>query len=70
LIFRADPNFVTPYSTQANFGVERLLSEDITVRADYLFTRGIHLPRTRNVNLLPPVALTAVNAVFSIIRMF
>jgi len=61
-IFRADPNFVTPYSTQANAGAERLLTKDITLRADYLFTRGVHLPRTRNVNLLPPVVLTTSNA--------
>src|SRR5712691_8390114 len=32
-IFRADPKFVTPYSLQANAGVERLLSKDVTVRA-------------------------------------
>lgn len=61
-IFRADPQFVTPYSEQANVGVEHLLSQDITVRADYLFTRGFHLPRTRNINLLPPVTLTSGNA--------
>jgi hypothetical protein len=53
-IFRADPGFSTPYSMQANGGVERLISKDVTVRADYLFTRGIHLLRTRNANLLPP----------------
>jgi hypothetical protein len=61
-IFRADPRFVTPYSAQANIGVERLLTPDVTVRADYLFTRGVHLPRTRNINLLPPVVLTQANA--------
>jgi hypothetical protein len=61
-VFRADPRFVTPYSAQANIGVERLLSSDVTLRADYLFTRGTHLPRTRNINLLPPVVLTSTNA--------
>src|SRR6266446_5024055 len=61
-IFRADPRFVTPYSGQVDAGVERLLSRDITLRADYLFTRGIHLPRIRNINLLAPVVLTAANA--------
>ncbi len=61
-IFRADPKFVTPYSRQVNVGVERLLSQDLTLRADYLFTRGLHLPRTRNINLLSPVMLTAANA--------
>src|SRR5262252_8875201 len=61
-VFRADPNFVTPYSAQANVGVERLLAPNLTARAEYLFTRGVHLPRTRNVNLLPPVKLTPPNA--------
>jgi hypothetical protein len=61
-VFRADPNFVTPYSAQSNVSVERLLAPDLTVRAEYLFTRGIHLPRTRNINLPPPVTLTPANA--------
>jgi hypothetical protein len=61
-IYRADPNFKTPYSIQAFAGVERLLTAETTVRAEFLFTRGIHLPRTRNVNLLPPVALTTTSA--------
>ena len=61
-VFRPDPNFVTPYSVQTNIGVERLLSSDVTVRADYLYTRGVHLPRTRSINLPPPVLLTAANA--------
>jgi outer membrane receptor protein involved in Fe transport len=61
-IFRADPGFLTPYSAQINAGVERLLSQDITIRADYLFTRGVHLPRTRNINLLAPMVLTSANA--------
>src|SRR5204863_4282563 len=55
-IFRADPAFVTPYSAQANASVERLISKDVTARADYLFTRGIHLLRTRNINLVPPLS--------------
>ena len=46
-IFRANPNFVTPYSLQANGGVERLVTKDITIRADYLFTRGLHLPNSQ-----------------------
>lgn len=61
-IFRADPKFDTPYSAQANLGVEHLLSKNTTFRVDFLFTRGIHLPRTRNINLLPPVTLTTFNA--------
>jgi len=61
-VFRADSDFVTPYSAQSSVSVERLLAPDLTMRAEYLFTRGIHLPRARNINLLPPVKLTAANA--------
>ena len=61
-MFRADPLFITPYSLQANAGVERLLTKNITLSIDYLFTRGVHLLRTRNINLLPPVLLTTANA--------
>lgn len=32
------------------------------MHADYLFVRGAKLPRTLNVNLLPPVVLTLLNA--------
>ena len=48
----------TPYSQQASAGAEYLLAKNLTVRADYLFVRGVKLPRTLNVNLLPPVVLT------------
>jgi hypothetical protein len=50
-IFRSDPAYSTPYSIQGNGGVERLISKDVTFRADYLWTRGRHLLRTRNANL-------------------
>jgi Carboxypeptidase regulatory-like domain/TonB dependent receptor/TonB-dependent Receptor Plug Domain len=61
-IFRSDPRMATPYSQQASAGVEYLLAKNLSLRADYLFVRGMHLPRTRNVNLLPPVVLTTANA--------
>jgi hypothetical protein len=61
-IFQADPHLATPYSQQASMGAEYLLAKNLTVRADYLFARGIKLPRTVNVNLLPPVVLTSANA--------
>jgi TonB dependent receptor len=61
-VFRPDPRMATPYSQQASTGGEYLLAKDLTLRADYLFVRGIKLPRTLNVNLLPPVVLTLANA--------
>ena len=61
-IFRADPRMATPYSRQASAGVEYLLGANLTLSANYLFVRGLDLPRTVNVNLAPPVTLTAGNA--------
>lgn len=52
-IFRPDPALATPYSQHFNAGAERLLGHDTTVGANYLLVRGVKLPRTRNVNLLP-----------------
>lgn len=61
-LFRPDPRMATPYSQQASAGGEYLLAKNLTVRADYLFVHGIKLPRTLNVNLLPPAPLTPANA--------
>ncbi len=62
-IFRPDPRIATPYSQQASAGTEYLLANNLTLHADYLFVCGVKLPRTLNVNLLPPVILTLANAV-------
>jgi carboxypeptidase family protein/TonB-dependent receptor-like protein len=61
-MFRSDPGLATPYSEQASAGAEYLLAKNLTLRTDYLFVRGVKLPRTRNVNLLRPVVLTLANA--------
>jgi len=61
-IFRPDPGMVTPYSQQASAGAEYLIAKNLTLRTDYLFVRGVKLPRTLNANLLPPVVLTLGNA--------
>lgn len=61
-IFQADPHLATPFSQQASVGAEYLLAKNLTVRADYLYVRGVKLPRTVNVNVLPPVVLTLANA--------
>jgi hypothetical protein len=61
-VFRPDPRMATPYSQQASAGAEYQLARNLTLRADYLFVRGVKLPRTLNVNLLPPVVLTLASA--------
>jgi len=60
-IYRPDPHMATPYSQQASAGAEYLAAKNLTLRADYLFVRAVKLPRTLNVNLLPPVILTPAN---------
>jgi outer membrane receptor protein involved in Fe transport len=61
-IFTADPDLQTSRSEIASAGVERLISNNLTASATFLFARGLRLSRTRNVNLLPPVLLTPDNA--------
>lgn len=61
-IFRSDIGLSTPYSEQVNASIEHLLAKNLTASATYLFVRGVKLPRTFNVNLLPPVILTPTNA--------
>ncbi len=50
-IYRPDPNLATPYSMRASAGVERYIGGDTTISLDYLLSRGVKLPRTRNINL-------------------
>jgi len=61
-IFRPDSRMATPYSQQASVGAEHELAKYLSVRADFLFVRGVNLSRTLNINLLQPVILTAANA--------
>jgi hypothetical protein len=61
-IFRVDPRLAASYSQQASFAAEYLLSSNLTAKASYLWVRGVKLARTRNINLLSPVALTPQNA--------
>ena len=61
-IFSPDPRMDTPYSLQASAGAEHEVAKNLSVRADFLFVRGVNLARTLNINLLPPLVLTAANA--------
>jgi hypothetical protein len=63
-IYRPDPHLATPYSQQLTAGIEHQLFSDVTLSLNYLFVKGTKLPRTRNINLLPPITLTSANAAF------
>ncbi|MBA3440911.1 MAG: TonB-dependent receptor, partial [Pyrinomonadaceae bacterium] len=45
-----------PYVQQARLGFEREILPNLSLSATYLFFRGVHLSRTRDINLFPSVA--------------
>jgi outer membrane receptor protein involved in Fe transport len=49
-------NYVNPYVEQGRLGVEREVFKNLSVSATYLYYHGVHLTRTRDINLFPPVA--------------
>jgi hypothetical protein len=48
--FRADPNYETPTTYQASFGIQRDLGSGFSLEASYLWTRGLHITRNRDIN--------------------
>lgn len=61
LLFSKD--FQQPYVQQGRLGVEHEFAKNIAVSATYLYFRGVHLSRTRDVNLFAPVPTSAVDSV-------
>lgn len=62
-IFLFSQDYQQPYVQQGRFGVEREIAKNITVSATYLYFRGVHLSRTRDINLFAPVPTPAIDAV-------
>ncbi|HEX8291736.1 MAG TPA: TonB-dependent receptor [Pyrinomonadaceae bacterium] len=58
-LFYFAPDYVQPYVEQGRLGVERELARGLSLSATYLFYKGVHLTRTRDVNLFAPAALNA-----------
>jgi hypothetical protein len=61
-IWRAQLGLRNPYSEVASLSGEQQLPWQTTIKAEYQYVHGLRLGRTTNVNLLPPVVLTAQNA--------
>src|SRR6267142_84393 len=57
-IFVFNRNFVEPYTQQASLGVEYQLAKDTALTVSYLGVRGVHLQRTRDINLAGEVPAT------------
>jgi hypothetical protein len=47
-----DKKFEYAYATQGNFSVERQLSKDMSLAANYIFVGAHHLPHSRDINLM------------------
>jgi outer membrane receptor protein involved in Fe transport len=57
-LFVFAPDFQQPYVQQARIGVEHELFNNLSVAATYVRYRGVHLTRTRDINLNTPVPFT------------
>ncbi len=58
-IFVFAPDYAQPYVQQARLGFEHEVFANTSVSVTYLFFKGVHLSRTRDINLLAPVQTTA-----------
>jgi hypothetical protein len=55
------PDFAQPYVQQGRLGVERELFANTSLSVSYLYFRGVHVGRTRDINLGTPVATTVTD---------
>jgi hypothetical protein len=54
-------DYAQPYVQQGRLGVERELFSNMSLSVSYLYFHGVHLSRTRDVNLFAPVATTVTD---------
>jgi Carboxypeptidase regulatory-like domain/TonB dependent receptor len=54
-------DYAQPYIQQGRLGVERELFANTSLSVSYLYFRGVHISRTRDINLAPPVATTVTD---------
>ena len=59
-LFVFAPGYVQPYVEQGRIGVEREVRKNLSLSATYLYYHGLHLTRTRDINLFAPVPLAVV----------
>jgi outer membrane receptor protein involved in Fe transport len=51
-------DYEQPYVEQGRFGVEHEVRRNLSISATYLYYHGLHLTRTRDINLFAPTPLT------------
>jgi hypothetical protein len=57
--FNAAPNFRSPYSQQASFGIEREMARGFSISANYVYVHTVALTRVLDQNLLPGAPITS-----------
>ncbi len=62
-IFLFAKDYQQPYVQQGRLSVEREFVKNITFSVTYMYFRGVHLSRTRDINLFAPVATNAIDGV-------
>jgi hypothetical protein len=62
-LFLFSDGYQQPLVQQGRIGIEREIVKNVSLAVNYLYFRGTHLSRTRDVNLCPPVATTAIDSV-------
>ncbi|HLL73278.1 MAG TPA: TonB-dependent receptor [Pyrinomonadaceae bacterium] len=58
-IFLFAEDYAQPYVQQARLGFERELMKNMSFSVTYMFFKGVHLSRTRDINLRAPEQVTA-----------
>ncbi|MDQ3254046.1 MAG: TonB-dependent receptor, partial [Acidobacteriota bacterium] len=58
-LFLFTPDYVQPYVQQARLGFEREILPNVSLSVTYMLFRGVHLSRTRDINLFPPTSVAA-----------
>jgi outer membrane receptor protein involved in Fe transport len=59
-LFVFAPDYVQPYVEQGRLGVEREVRKNLSLSVTYLYYHGLHLTRTRDINLAAPVPFPVV----------
>ena len=55
-LFLFASDYVQPYIEQGRIGVEHQVGKNLSISGTYLYYHGVHLTRTRDINLFPPTA--------------
>lgn len=58
-------DYQQPYVQQGRMGIERELMKNVSLAVTYLYFRGVHLSRTRDINFSAPVPTTFTDLVTS-----